>query len=71
MGSVTADLGWSNPSKLQLAAARGIHGATLLQDGRVLVTGGWNGTSALASTEVFNPSQGTWNSGGNMGAARA
>ena len=63
------DLGWSNISTM--AVARGIHGATLLHDGRVLVTGGRNDTGALASTEVFNPAQRAWSSAGTMGAARA
>ncbi len=34
--------------------ARVAHGAALLKDGRVLVTGGWTGSMATASAEVFD-----------------
>ena len=29
--------------------------ATLLPDGRVLISGGWNGTNSLTSTELYPP----------------
>ncbi len=40
--------------------ARTSHQATLLQDGRVLVTGGTNYTASLREAEIFNPATGTW-----------
>ncbi|WP_164002354.1 Kelch repeat-containing protein [Pyxidicoccus caerfyrddinensis] len=44
-----------------LAAARYSHTATLLKDGRVLVSGGQNlAGSALALAEVYDPTSGTW-----------
>ena len=42
-----------------LQVPRSDHTATLLPNGFVLVTGGWNGGGDLASAEMFNPSAGT------------
>lgn len=39
-----------------LSVARQVHTATLLNDGTILVTGGWSGTNpALTSAEVYRP----------------
>jgi hypothetical protein len=38
-----------------MATARGGHTATLLADGRVLVTGGFDGSEYLATTEIYDP----------------
>ena len=46
------------------------HTATLLADGRVLVVGGYGGFENLASTEVYDPSTGTWSPTGSMAEAR-
>lgn len=43
-----------------LLAARGQHTATVLSDGRVLVTGGADGQGILADSEVFDPLTNTW-----------
>ncbi|HSP78260.1 MAG TPA: kelch repeat-containing protein [Myxococcaceae bacterium] len=54
-----------------MAVARRYHTATLLSDGRVLVTGGSGaGAELLASAEIYEPSTGTWTSVGHMGAGR-
>ena len=43
----------------------------LLHDGRVLLAGGGiGGGNAFSSAELFNPSTGSWTSGGTMGVAR-
>lgn len=41
--------------------ARAIHTATLLNDGRVLVTGGWYTSGGITNTaEIYSPTTGTW-----------
>jgi hypothetical protein len=51
-----------------LHIARTNHHATLLLDGRVLVSGGRDGTAAsIAAAEIFDPATGTWTvSGSNL-----
>jgi hypothetical protein len=43
-----------------LASPREGHTATLLESGKVLVIGGWDGTRALATPELFDPNSGEW-----------
>ena len=53
---------WTPTGSLQVA--RGAHRATVLRDGRVLVTGGervpMSQWTALASAEIYDPSTATW-----------
>ena len=46
------------------------HGAARLSDGRVLVTGGKNGTTVLATAEIYNPATNTWSATTSMPGAR-
>ncbi|MBN1208810.1 MAG: Ig-like domain repeat protein [Myxococcaceae bacterium] len=60
---------WSSAGNL--ASAREYHTATLLPDGRVLISGGMTtGRSVIASTELYDPATGTWSLGAPMANAR-
>jgi hypothetical protein len=54
-----------------MAFARRRHTATLLANGKVLVTGGANATGTLTTAELYNPATGTFTRTGNMRIARA
>jgi hypothetical protein len=61
-----------------MTGARSGHAATLLLDGRVLITGGyrstsadWNPASPLASAELYDPASGTFTPAGEMTTPRA
>ena len=58
-----------------LAEARGLHTATRIPDGRVLITGGglasWAGAGAyLATAEIYNPRTATFSPTGSMSTSR-
>jgi hypothetical protein len=44
--------------------------ATLLQNGMVLVAGGYDGNDLLASSELYDPATGLWTGTGSMATAR-
>lgn len=44
-----------------MSHARSLHSASLLDNGNVLVTGGWNGIYEFDSTEIFDVQSQTWN----------
>lgn len=46
-----------------MTVPRALHGATLLQNGQVLVAGG---TNATTSAELYDPSKGTWTATGSL-----
>ncbi|HZI88660.1 MAG TPA: kelch repeat-containing protein, partial [Pyrinomonadaceae bacterium] len=54
-----------------MGAERRGHTATSLSDGRVLIAGGENAAGQLSESEIFDPTSGTFSSGGSMTAARA
>ena len=53
-----------------LVTGRGGHTATLLPNGRVLVTGGKSATFSLASAELYDPATGSWTETGALVTAR-
>lgn len=55
----------------RMSFARRMHRATRLANGKVLITGGTNGTGTLATAELFNPATGIFTRTGNMRIARA
>jgi uncharacterized repeat protein (TIGR01451 family) len=55
-----------------MSADHRLHTATLLPDGRVLVSGGFTFVRVVsASAEIFDPALGTWSLTGSMSAERA
>jgi hypothetical protein len=58
-----------------MATARDQHTATILQDGRVLVAGGFQASggtaTALAVAELYDPGSGAWTAAASMSVARA
>ena len=58
---------WSGVGNL--ANARDLHTATVLQDGRVLVAGGL-ASGPLASAEIYDPTTKVWTSTGSLATAR-
>jgi uncharacterized delta-60 repeat protein len=61
---------WSSTGSMN--AHRNRHTATLLPNGKVLVTGGYDGSTGLYldSAELYDPATGTWSSTGSMSYAR-
>ena len=53
-----------------MSEARGLHTATLLLDGRVLVAGGNDANRAVIYAELYDPASGTWTATGPLIAAR-
>jgi hypothetical protein len=54
-----------------MTAQRSSHTATLLRNGKVLITGGQNADGVLTSAELFDPAAGTFTSTGSMTTARS
>jgi uncharacterized repeat protein (TIGR01451 family) len=57
-------------SSSSMAIERRGHTATSLPDGGVLIAGGENGSGVLNSTEIFDPTAGTFSLGGNLNSPR-
>jgi serine/threonine protein kinase/Cu/Zn superoxide dismutase len=53
-----------------LATARSLHTSTTLNDGRILVVGGREGTNILATAELYDRSTNAWTSAGSMATPR-
>ncbi len=75
VGSATAEI-YNVHTKDSLATgsmgvARAVHTATLLMDGRVLVTGGVDAVgNVLSSAEIYDPATGVWAPTGSMSTPR-
>ncbi len=54
-----------------MRTARVNHTMTLLGDGRVLVTGGSDGTAIVATAEIYDPDLGTWSPVDDMSTERS
>ena len=54
----------------RMVTARTAHTATLLDTGDVLIAGGFDGTNALATAELFDPNSGTFSTTGTFTDAR-
>ncbi|HWO00328.1 MAG TPA: kelch repeat-containing protein, partial [Blastocatellia bacterium] len=59
---------WSTTGKLN--TYRFNHTATLLQNGKILVAGGANGSVLIDSAELYDPDTGTWSNTGNLNIPR-
>jgi len=69
-GFINAPFHWMPAGSMQ--EARQFHSSTRLIDGRVLVAGGQNlSSAALASSEIYDPATGVWTSTGQMANPRA
>jgi serine/threonine protein kinase/N-acetylneuraminic acid mutarotase len=60
----------SVPLAPPLAHPRNLHTATQLSDGRILVAGGRDGTTALDTAEIYDPAANVWSPTGTMTSAR-
>ncbi len=53
-----------------MVTGRDVHTATLLSNGKVLVTGGYGDTAQLASAELYDPATGEWTNTRSMSISR-
>lgn len=67
--TVTSSFGILTPGA-GMATVRTFHSATLLANGSVLVTGGYDDFGILSSAERYDPADTSWSSAGAMQAAR-
>ncbi|HUE80460.1 MAG TPA: kelch repeat-containing protein [Pyrinomonadaceae bacterium] len=61
---------WSSTGNLSTAHGGEEFTTTLMQNGKVLVVGGFSGFAVLNSAELYDPATGTWSSTGNLNTAR-
>ena len=69
-GAATSGPGSFRPAGM-LAAGRGEHTATLLNDGRVLIVGGWGDGGSVAMAEVWDPATASFGPAGSLVEPRA
>jgi hypothetical protein len=70
--AATGYMSWSSASSM--STGRYYHTATLLNDGRVLVVGGYVGSTgfghSLQTADIYDPATNTWSATGSMGTVR-
>jgi hypothetical protein len=54
---------WTNIGNI--GTGRALHSATLLSSGKVLVAGGYDGSAALDTAQLYDPSNNAWTSTSN------
>jgi|SRR5215510_12799538 len=59
---------WSPTGSMSTARAQ--HSAVLLNDGKVLIAGGFSNSEVLSSAEIYDPKSGIWVATGSMSHAR-
>lgn len=67
----TAAWGGTFATAAPMNTPRGMHTSTTLQNGQVLVTGGYDGSNFLASAELYDPATNSWAITGSMSMARS
>src|SRR5206468_2561525 len=71
-GSDNAEASWSWRVTHSLNTARYYHTATLLQNGMVLVAGGYDSNLNVSATvELYDPASGTWTATGSLNTGRS
>ena len=77
LSSLLAALAWTSSEADEgdvvvaaMTTPRNSHSATLLQNGAVLVVGGWDGVKAVADADLYNPRTQTWTPTGAPAGAR-
>ena len=61
---------WLYSSASSTSVPRVLHTATLLNSGKVLVAGGFDGTNPLTSTELYDPITNAWSAAATMNVPR-
>ncbi|MEO8133994.1 MAG: kelch repeat-containing protein [Betaproteobacteria bacterium] len=68
---LSADLRTEWTIAAAMSTVRSDHVLTVLQNGVVLASGGWNGSDSIAACELYNPRTNTWTPAGPLAAARS
>jgi tetratricopeptide (TPR) repeat protein/N-acetylneuraminic acid mutarotase len=61
---------WRTAGAGSISSARYFHSATLLPNGKVLITGGTNNTTTFSTASLYDPAAGTWSTTNSMLSAR-
>jgi hypothetical protein len=64
------DAGGAFTAGAEMGAGHARHACALLPDGKILVTGGFDGQQVMNESYLYDPAANAWMSGGSMAAAR-